>query len=455
MAGYTFTPVRGTGGYAEQNPIPTVSGRPVMTLKGKWKTSAGLRGSETYWKAGQEVCIDEELCSRHVLAIGGTGSGKTNLLFTMLNQIYDGMNANDVMIVFDSKGDYHKRFSSGKPVGSVAVLGNSSEYASSSVKWNIFRELLADGDNNEICRINAMEIARTLFAQRMKATTNAFFPSAAQDVFASLLASICWDAKVDPDVRAKMNNKDLTDYLQSSEPEMLQMQLAAYESLKATNSYIAGDNEQAQGVISELHSVIREVLMGVFADNGDFSIRQFVRNRGKKILFVEYDLSIGSVLTPIYRLLIDLALKEALSQRSERGRVLIFLDEFRLLPHLQHIDDAVNFGRSKGVRVFAGLQSIEQLYELYGQNRGRSIAAGFSNVFCFRANDESTMKYVSGLYGGNLLGIDINSEKGATQHLVQPSRVIPDWCMSASEAGQAVVCLSGKPPFLFHFDKFT
>lgn len=137
MAGYTFTPVSGTGGYAEQNPIPTVSGRPVLTLKGKWKTSAGLRGSETYWKAGQEVRIDEELCSRHVLAIGGTGSGKTNLLFTMLDQIYGGMNANDVMIVFDSKGDYYKRFSSGKPMGSVAVLGNSSEYARRSVKWNI------------------------------------------------------------------------------------------------------------------------------------------------------------------------------------------------------------------------------------------------------------------------------------------------------------------------------
>lgn len=452
MAEYSFSPVKGTGGYVETNPIPAAKGIPVLQLEGKWKTTTGLRGSEAFWKPGQVVNVDEETLSKHTLAIGGTGSGKTNLLFTMLQQIYAQMTANDVMIVFDSKGDYYKKFGRGNP--SARVLGNSGEYARMSERWNIFEEIRADGEDNQVCRVNAMEIARTLFAQRMQKTTNAFFPSAAQDVFASLLASICWDAKVDPDVREKMNNGDLTDYLQSCDAETLQLQLSAYNSLKATNSYIEGGNEQAQGVISELHSVIREVLMGVFAEKGEFSIRRFVRERRKRILFVEYDLAIGGVLTPIYRLLIDLALKEALSQTSDRGRVILFLDEFRLLPHLQHIDDAVNFGRSKGVRVFAGLQSIEQLYDLYGQSRGRSIAAGFSNVYCFRANDEATMKYVSGLYGGNLLGIDVSSEK-ATQHLVQAGHVIPDWCMSGLSPGQAVVCLSGKAPFLFHFKEYS
>ncbi len=455
MAGYSFTPVDGTGGYAEMNPIPPAEGTPVMTLKGKWKTSSGLRGSEAYWKPGQRIDIDEETCSKHTLCIGGTGSGKTNLLFSMMKQLIAGMTNDDVMVVFDSKGDFYRHFGAGRPADQVKVLGNSREYLRRSVRWNIFKEILADGSDNIICQMNAMEIARTLFAQRMKQTTNAFFPGAAQDVFASLLSSVCWDAKVDPEVREKLNNADLAEYLSSSEPEDLQLQLSAYPSLRATNSYIAGDNEQAQGVISELHSVIREVLLGVFAEKGDFSIREFVRARGKKILFVEYDLSIGSVLTPVYRLLIDLALKEALSQTSERGRVYLFLDEFRLLPHLEHIDDAVNFGRSKGVRCFAGLQSIEQLYDLYGQSRGKSIAAGFSNVYCFRANDEATMKYVAGLYGSNLLGIDIVTPKGLSQHMVQPSKVIPDWCMSGQSPGQSVVCLAGKAPFLFHFDKFV
>ena len=93
-----------------------------------------------------------------------------------------------------------------------------------------------------------------------------------------------------------------------------------------------------------------------------------MRKKGGKILFIEYDLTSGSVLTPIYRLLIDLALKEALGRSRGHGNVYIICDEFKLLPYLQHIEDAVNFGRSLGVKVVAGLQSISQLYELYGES---------------------------------------------------------------------------------------
>ena len=48
----------------------------------------------------------------------------------------------------------------------------------------------------------------------------------------------------------------------------------------------------------------------------------------------------------MYRLLIDLALKEALGRSHSAGDVYMIIDEFKLLPKLQHIDDALNFGRS-------------------------------------------------------------------------------------------------------------
>ena len=104
---------------------------------------------------------------------------------------------------------------------------------------------------------------------------------------------------------------------------------------------------------------------------------------GGKVLFIEYDLAIGSVLTPIYRLFFDLAIKEALGRTSSQGNVYLFCDEFKLLPNLQHINDGVNFGRSLGLKVFAGLQSIEQLFETYGEIKGRNLVAGFSSIFAF------------------------------------------------------------------------
>lgn len=64
-------------------------------------------------------------------------------------------------------------------------------------------------------------------------------------------------------------------------------------------------------------------------------MRELVRQKGGRMIFVEYDLSVGGTLTPIYTLLFDLAIKEALSRKNERGQRLFAVDEFRLAaqPH--------------------------------------------------------------------------------------------------------------------------
>jgi len=400
----------------------------------------------------REFGLNEEDLSRHTLFVGGTGTGKTEQMSVFVKQIRNSMTDNDVMIIFDSKGDYYKRFY--RP--GDTILGNSSAYRVASQKWNIFEEVLADGWIEESIKLNAMEIARGLFSQRMKNTTNAFFPSAAQDVFTSIMMAILRDARVDADVRTNLlNNEALIGFLNSCSPDELCEELLAYPDLRSATSYIEGGSEQAQGVVSELYSVIRDLFVGVFAGKGNFSMRKFVRNRGKKVLFLEYDLLIGSILTPIYRLLVDLALKEALGQGTVRGNVYLICDEFKLLPHLEHIDDAVNFGRSLGVKVLAGLQSIEQLYDLYGQNRGRCVAAGFSNVFAFRANDEATMRYMRGLYGQNMVTVEHTDANMERKREIRLGNVIEDWTISELNPGYAVVCLHRRDPFVFHFQPFN
>ena len=52
-----------------------------------------------------------------------------------------------------------------------------------------------------------------------------------------------------------------------------------------------------------------KIFKGKFAEAGTFSIREFVRNKGGKFLFIEYDFSQGHVLTPIYKVMIDMAIK--------------------------------------------------------------------------------------------------------------------------------------------------
>ena len=224
--------------------------------------------------------------------------------------------------------------------------------------------------------------------------------------------------------------------------------------MNGVKSYIEDRGGQAMGVLAEMFSAVRDLFIGVFSGHGFFSMREFIRSKGGKVLFIEYDLSIGSVLTPIYRLLFDLALKEALGRGSaQSGNVYLICDEFKLIPNLQHIEDGVNFGRSLGVKIFAGLQSIEQLYEIYQESRGKNIAAGFSSIFAFKANDVTTRQYLSDLYGSNYV-IEQFMINNRYEEEKRMGRVIEDWDMSRLRVGEAIVCLPFTEPFQFKFDPY-
>ncbi|MDR1135434.1 MAG: type IV secretion system DNA-binding domain-containing protein [Clostridiales Family XIII bacterium] len=427
------------GNSVSENPPPAKAASSMIRLKGKWC------GKPASFDIGQD-----EL-SKHMLLMGGTGCGKTTLFYHFVDQIRKAMSLDDVMIIFDSKGDFISQFY--KP-GDL-LIGNSRQYASKSEKWNIYKEILADGWEDKDFVLNTQEICKSFFEERTKNTTNAFFPNAARDLMAAIIIAIIREGKQNDALRKEnLFNKELKGLLDSCNFEKIAGILEGHIDLGAVLSYIDGDGSQSQGVISEMFSVMREIFIGVFADKGGFSVREFVRRKENKALFIEYDLSIGSILTPVYRLMFDLALKEALGRNKPQGNVYLICDEFKLLPHLRHIDDGVNFGRSLGVKVMAGIQSIEQLFEIYGKSRGMNIAAGFSTLFAFRANDVSTRDYVSGLFGKNIM---LEQYQKFDTEIIEEKRkgsTVEDWDMNSLQVGEAIVGLPFSKPFRFSFDRY-
>ena len=397
--------------------------------------------------------LDNDVLSKHTMLIGGTGCGKTTLFNHFVSQIKRGMTNDDVMIIFDTKGDFHSRFFDRS---TDLVIGNSSQYSKESERWNIYKEIVADGWDERSFIINTQEICRSFFEERTKNTNNAFFPNAARDLLAAVIIAFIREGIKDNELKKEFfYNDKLKEFLDASDAQLI-IELLGDNSpdANAVLSYIKGDNAQSQGVLAEMYSIVRELLIGVFADRGAFSMREFVRNKNKKTLFVEYDLSIGSMLTPVYRLLFDLALKEALGRNRPQGNVYLICDEFKLLPHLRHIDDGVNFGRSLGVKVFAGIQSIEQLYEIYGPSRGRNIAAGFSSVYAFRANDSATREFVSGLFGKNIVSEEYQTLGNTIVEKERNGQTVEDWDMNSLQVGEAIVGLPFSQPFRFHFDMY-
>ena len=397
----------------------------------------------------REFAVTEDMLSKHILLVGGTGSGKTNLFYHIVRQLQNNIKKDDVMLIFDSKGDFYNMFHT--PGNRDVAIGNSAQYKKTSECWSIYKEIVSDGKDLTSIIQNEQEISKSLFARLIeKNSSNPFFPMAACDLFASIIIAM---------IKSGMqpSNQDIKEFLSSASLDDLRNILTAHKELASVAAYIGGKaGSQAQGVVSEMYSVTRDIFTGVFADVGDFSMRNFIRSKGGRTAFIEYDLAIGDVLSPVYTLLFDLALKEALGRTATQGNVYLIVDELKLLPNLRHLEDGINFGRSLGVKILAGLQSIDQLNANYdNEMKAKNAVSGFSSVIAFMQNDKSTREYVSGLMGRNMIIENFNEAGGAARYEKREGYTVEDWDLIDLDVGDAVVKLPGHKPFRFHFDYYN
>lgn len=396
---------------------------------------------------GQDVFLplDEAILSRHMMFLGGIGTGKTNAFSQIINQLRQTVTQEDVMIIFDTKGDFYHEF---YQPGDVVISNDETAAGEEGADyWNIFQEIETD----EHMEDNIVEIARTLFHQKLENTNQPFFPNAAKDLFAAILTHFSRNAGT-----CRGNNKMLREFLDQSSPADFRELLKQHEDLQAMTGYIFDDRSpQTQGVISELQQMSREIFLGNFKKEGNLSMRQLVRAKGGKVVFIEYDLGIGNMLSPIYSLLFDLAIKEALCRRKSEGNVYFITDEFSLIPNLQHVDDAVNFGRSLGVKFMIGIQNVEQVFHNYGESRAKSLLSGFLTSVVFRVHDPSSKQFVQELFGKNRkkeIYMSAVQGRGITEQ-VRDAYVVEDWDISNLGLGQAIIGFPGCPPFVFQFKK--
>ena len=391
--------------------------------------------------------VGPEQLSRHMLLLGGIGTGKSNAFNLIIRSIRRTLTQDDIMVIFDTKGDFYNEFY--RP-GDVVISndaradgGNGPDY------WNIFNEVDVDDRLEE----NILEISKTIFSQKLEKTSQPFFPNAAKDLLNALMLFLSRSEKS----KERRNNRSLRNLLDSFDVDSMIRILRAYPDTSAIESYIADPNSgQTLGVVAELQQMVREIFVGNFAKKGTLSMRRLIREKGAKVIFVEYDLGIGGMLTPIYKLLMDLAIKEALCRKTNEGNVYFMIDEFRLLPHLEHVDDGVNFGRSLGAKFFLGVQNIEQVFHAYGNDLARSILSGFSTLIAFRVADGTTRDYIKEIFGKNLSLIVYESGVSArgVQEMLRETNVVEDWDIGSLQVGESIVGYANNPPFRFKFKKY-
>jgi type IV secretory pathway TraG/TraD family ATPase VirD4 len=392
----------------------------------------------------ESLYFDADLLSRHVLFLGGIGTGKTNAMMQLVSSLRREAGPDDVFVIFDTKGD----FLSGFYRPGDAVLASEPGGMAGGVIWNLFRDLLGPdpaGQRDEI-----YEIASTVFSEEMsRASNNYFFAAAARDIFAAVTECLLYD-------QPGSSHKELRESLERSPDELMEMLLAQPE-LAGTARYLDG-GQTSRSVLAFLQQTLNTSFSGAFRAAGEFSVRQFVRSKRARALFIEYDIARGSRLSPIYRILIDLAIKEALGlgRQQAPGNVFFVLDEFALLPELAHIAAAINFGRGLGLKFLAGTQNVHQVLQAYPGGTGETILSGFGTVFAFRLMDGVSRQLVRDRFGTNRKQIrtfDAVRAQGVHQ-LVVDGNVIEDWMLSGLGRGECIVALPEGPPFGFQFREY-
>lgn len=401
--------------------------------------------------------------SRMTLLVGGNGYGKTNVISYAVHDILQHMSSDDFMLIFDTKGDNFERFYCAYDERHM-VVGGGPAYRAMTRYWNIYDELRNEyGQFDRESEALAKEIMKQI-GEWYRETTQPFFPMAAAEIIAWVIIDFIREAK-ETGNEQYLNNGTLVKFLRSAETETYHKMTKApgNEDMVGIRKYLGTEQKntsnQALGVYAYIHQIVDDLFVGIFGSRGktkvdEFSIRQLIHEKGGKVLFLEYDLSRGETLTPIYRILVDLALKEAMGgRRKDRGNFYLIADEFRLLPKLHHIQDGLNFGRSLGIKILAGIQSIHQLADAYGENAGKVIAAGFTNWICFNTPDFDTRKLISERFGTAYYNLHFRV-------LDQPLDVqkegyaVEDWDILELAVGEAYVSLAGYQSFRFSFEQY-
>lgn len=399
--------------------------------------------------------LDRTAANANSLYLGASGSGKTNAIGLHLDQLR-AQGANDLFVIFDTKGDFYRDF---YQTGDLIIGNDSFSHLPGYVSWNIFKDILSAGNKRELM---AYEIGANLFKDR-KNQSQPFFSNSAKEVFCNILIHFIRHHSED---RNMMTNGALVRTIKRAAPEWYteifseQVNPDMHGLLSCIGKL---DSNQAAGVIGEMKSMLYDLFKDTFASEDydrSLSIRSFVRNERGRALFVEYDLSAGESLQPMFRLLIDLAMKEAMARpENATGNIYFVLDELHLIPNSEYLKTLLHYGRSKHATVIAGLQSVNQIYAMMEKNGGKSagqaLLSGFPNVFAFRTDDYESRDYIVNLHGDNVVSYYYSTSATRESPVRErEGKVVESWDVASLSKGDVIAGICGNPPFRFHYDRF-
>lgn len=322
--------------------------------------------------AGMPLVKNKE--TAHFLFHGTTGTGKSNAIKELLDQI---RKRGDRAIIYDKSCNYLEEYY--RPQHDVLL--NPLDQRGES--WDLWKECRDAADFDSLA---AAQIPMPLSNQ------DPFWINAARTIF----SAAAFEMRHDKDKSiAKLLQTLLTADLQS-----IQKYLKGTEAETLTSDKIEKTAVSIKSVLATYLKSLKYV-----KDEGEaFSIRQWVQDdSAANWLFIT---SLGDrheTLKPLISSWLDIGVNALLSlPTSQTRRIWLILDELTSLQPLPYLTQTLSESRKFGGCAVVGIQNYAQLSKLYGNDGAREISALLNTRFMFRQPDPDTAKWAAINFGESI-----------------------------------------------------
>ena len=347
--------------------------------------------------------------TKHLLAVGTTGAGKTNWFNELLPQLQ-----NQKAVVIDTTGDMISKYYN-KDRGDIIL----NPFDSRSSSWDIISECTHSYEFDDLSK--------------------AIIPSASsyQDPLWKNGSAKLLSVGLSLAQQMGLTPKDLFRIF-------TQVPLQEFGSFfEGTDAYPFADPKGERTTMSfrsTLSSYTQFLNVMKSTSSESISLTNWVSDsQDKSWIFITANENMLQTLNPYIAALFNTITTALMSESEDNNRRLWFvMDELPALQKLEALQALLSKGRKYGACVVGGLQSLSQFEELYGPQGAKTILNLFNSKFFFRLEESSACDQISkwigeaeieeakeGLsYGAHQMrdGVSLNSQK-SQQRLVLPTEI--------------------------------
>ena len=329
-------------------------------------------------RIGPRVVIPDAVLPQHVLCVGGTGAGKSQVL---------------------RAAALHAR-----KMGAPAIIP--------AVEDSLFQALYDPDRDTILCPWDARSVDWSPLAEVQNVDTDPALLASClikkangeSETWAQY-ARVLLSAMIKRTVEEGGSMADLLRLFKDEAALASAMEDMAGESLlREGNERMMGS---VIGTADAGATILRDVARDLTADEG-WSVRWWVDEQvrladsGKPagFLWILLGETVRDKMEPIVTVTLAIATRALLSS-SERParRFFMLVDEVSTFPALPSFQSALARGRKYGLSVWFGLQGISQMQETYGPHGAASLLACLSSQVLFRTADAESAKWASDLIG--------------------------------------------------------